>query len=336
MRLHRPRPQVRMLALVMLGLIAVVVLFFSSFSSGLGKPIAHHIPVAVTAPPALLARLGASPMFSVHQVPDLTAARTLVENRDTYGALALPQTGMATLLVAGGGGHAVAALLEQLGQQEAGARGLALHTVDLAPTSPYDPNGTAEFYCVIFLGIGGAAGAMALSRVLGPVRRCADVLTRLGLVLLYTALLSVVITFFADVVYGALVGHFGILFLALWLFVAAVCLAVTGVAAVAGIPVAAVLTAVFIFLGNTSSGGAVPRPLLNGFYSVLTPVLPHGAALSVVRGVQYFGDRGNGPGLLCLAIWATAGLALLCAAGLRSVRNGAPTAAGRASAAPTG
>jgi hypothetical protein len=174
MRLHRPRPQVRMLALVILGLIAVAVLFFSSFSSGLGKPVAHHIPVAVTAPPALLARLGASPMFSVHQVPDLTAARTLVKNRDTYGALALPQSRTATLLVAGGGGHAVAALLEQWGQQEAGARGLALHTVDLAPTSPYDPNGTAEFYCVIFLGIGGAAGAMALSRVLGPVRRRAD------------------------------------------------------------------------------------------------------------------------------------------------------------------
>ena len=45
-------------------------------------------------------------------------------------------------------------------------------------------------------------------------------------------------------------------------------------------------------------------------------------ALSVVRGVQYFGDRGNGPGLLCLAIWAVAGLALLCTAGLRRARHG--------------
>jgi hypothetical protein len=103
---HRPWPQVRMLVLVMLGLIAVVVLFFSSFSSALGKPVDHHIPVAVTAPPALLARLVASPMFSVQQVPDLTAARTLVENRDTYGALVLPRTGTDTLLVASGGGSA--------------------------------------------------------------------------------------------------------------------------------------------------------------------------------------------------------------------------------------
>ena len=131
-------------------------------------------------------------------------------------------------------------------------------------------------------------------------------------------------------------GHFSLLFLILWLFAAAVCLAVTGVAAVAGIPAAAVLTAVFIFLGNTISGGGVPRPLLNGFYSVLTPVLPHGAALSVLRGVQYFGDRGNGPGLLCLAIWAVAGLALPCAAGVRGVRGDAPAAAARAGATRTG
>jgi hypothetical protein len=64
-------------------------------------------------------------------------------------------------------------------------------------------------------------------------------------------------------------------------------------------------------LGNPSSGGPVPRPLLNGFYSGLNPVMPQGAALSVLRGVQYFGDRGTDLGLLCLLIWALAGLGFL-------------------------
>ena len=107
---------------------------------------------------------------------------------------------------------------------------------------------------------------------------------------------------------GDLVGHFGFLFLTLWLFVMAVCLAVTGLSALAGPLASIVLVLVLIILGNPSSGGPVPRPLLNGFYSGLNPVMPQGAALSALRGVQYFGDRGIDLGLLCLLIWALAGL----------------------------
>ncbi|HEX6453170.1 MAG TPA: hypothetical protein VF060_27385 [Trebonia sp.] len=316
-----PRIPSRKVLLVMLGLTAVVVAFFSSYSSSLGKPSPHRIPVAVTAPPAVVDRLSGSPMLKVQPVADLAKGRVLVEDRTAYGALALPSTGPATLLVASGGGHAIAALLTQLGQQEAIAHGTVLRTVDIAPTSPYDPNGTVEFYCVIFLGIGGAVGASVLGRLLGPVRRPRDVLTRLGLAVPYAAFLSAVVTLFADVVYGALVGHFALLFLTLWLFVTAVCLAVLGVAALAGIPASALLIVVFILFGNTSCGGAVPRPLLNGLYAAVNPVLPHGAAVSALRGVQYFGDRGNGEALLCLAIWAVAGLALMGIAGLRGMRN---------------
>jgi uncharacterized phage infection (PIP) family protein YhgE len=155
-----------------------------------------------------------------------------------------------------------------------------------------------------------------LGRVAGPVRGLRGALARLGLVLVYAALLSVVVTLFADVALGDLVGHFWLLFLTLWLSVVAVCLAATGLSALVGLA-SIVLVLVLIILGNPSSGGPVPRPLLNGFYSGLNPVLPQGAALSVVRGVQYFGDRGIDLGLLCLLIWVLAGLALLGAAVFR-------------------
>jgi hypothetical protein len=68
-------------------------------------------------------------------------------------------------------------------------------------------------------------------------------------------------------------------------------------------------------LGNPSSGGPVPRPLLNGFYSGLNPVMPQGAALSALRAVQYFGGHGIGEAVLGLAIWAAAGAVLLAIAG---------------------
>ena len=311
-----PRMPVRKLVLVMLGLTVVVVAFISSYASALGKPSPRHVPVAVNAPSAVLGKLEASPLLRVYPVVDLARARSMVEDRTAYGALLLPRTGPATLLVANGGGHAVATMLMQLGQQVARARGTTLTTVDLAPTSPNDPNGTVEFYCIAFLFLGGAIGATVLGRVAGPVRGLRGALARLGLVLVYAGLLSVVVTFFADIVFGDLVGHFGLLFLTLWLFVVAVCLAVTGLSALVGLA-SIVLVLVLIILGNPSSGGAVPRPLLNGFYSGLNPVTPQGAALSALRGVQYFGDSGIDLGLLCLLIWALAGLALLGAAVFR-------------------
>lgn len=308
----------RKVMLAMIGLTAVIVAVFCSYSSAFGKPAAHHIPVAVAASPAVLAKLETSPALRVYQVRDLAVARSMVEDRAVYGGLVLARTGRATLVVANGGGHAVEAVLVQLGQQAAGT---ALNTVDVAPTSPGDPNGLVEFYCVVFLGIGAAVGATMLARILGPVPHLRGALKRLGLVMVHTALLSAAITLFTDVVYGALAGHFWFLFLTLWLYVVAVCLAITGFAELAGPLASIVLIGLFIVFGNTSSGGAVPRPLLDGFFSALNPVLPQGAALSALRGVQYFGGRGIGTGLLCLTIWAAAGLVLLGVAGLRASRH---------------
>jgi hypothetical protein len=319
------RRDIGKLMLAMLGLTVVVAAILSSYASALGHPSPRHVPVAVTAPPAVLGELDASPQLRVYSVPDPAKARTMVEDRAAYGALVLPRTGPATLLVANGGGHSVETVLVQLGQQLAQTHRTTLTTVDVAPTSPNDPNGTVEFYCIAFLFLGAAIGATVLGRLAGPVRGPRGTLARLGLVALYCALLSIVVTIFADVALGDLVGHFWFLFLTLWLFAAAVCLAVTGFSALVG-PASIVLILVLITLGNPSSGGPVPRPLLNGFYSSLNPVLPQGAALSALRGVQYFGDRGIGLALLCLLIWVLAGLALLGAAVLRDVLRTVPSA----------
>jgi len=202
----------RKVILGMIGLTAVIVAVFCSYSSAFGKPAAHHIPVAVAASPAMLAKLETSPALRVSQVRDLAAARSMVEDRAVYGGLVLTRTGQATLVVANGGGHAVEAVLVQLGQQAAGT---ALNTVDVAPTSPGDPNGSVEFYCVVFLGIGAAVGATMLARILGPVPHLRSALKRLGLMMVHTVLLSAAVTLFADVVYGALAGHIWFLFLTL-------------------------------------------------------------------------------------------------------------------------
>ena len=55
----------RKVLLAMIGLTAVIVAVFCSYSSAFGKPTAHHIPVAVAASPAVLAKLETSPAFRV-------------------------------------------------------------------------------------------------------------------------------------------------------------------------------------------------------------------------------------------------------------------------------
>jgi hypothetical protein len=321
------RIPVRKVAVMMLALTVVILAFVASYASALGKPSARHIPIAVMAAPAALAKLDTSPELRMRPVHDPAQARRLVEDRAAYGALLLSPSGPTTVLVANGGGHAIEAILVQLGQRVAQGRGTPLTTVDVAPTTPADPNGSVEFYCIVFLGLGGAVGASVLGRILGPVRDLPDALRRLGLVALYAALLSAAVTLFTDVAFGALVGHFGSLFLTMWLFVLAVCVALTGFAALVGPLASGVLILGLVLFGNPSSGGAVPGPLLNSFYGGLGQVLPQGAAMSALRGVQYFGNRGIGGALLCLAIWAAAGLALLGAA------LGSPR--GRAAAGPS-
>lgn len=312
----------RNLVLAVAGLTLVVVAFFSSYASALGNPSPRHVPVAVAAPPAVLRALKASPPLRVYPVTGAMAARTMVEHRSADGALVVPRTGLVTAVVADGGGHAVAAVVTQAGQQVAHARGTAVRTVDVARTSPADPNGSVEFYAVAFLVIGSMLGATVLGRILGPVHDLTGALRRLGVVVLYTALLSLAVTVFADLVFGALVGHFALLFLILWLFAVALCLTITGIAALAGSAASIVVVLLLIMFGNPSSGGAVPRPLLNSFYSGLSPVLPQGAVLSGLRGIQYFTGHGTGPAVLCLAIWVAAGLVLLSAHVLRNARAG--------------
>ena len=157
--------KLRKVILGMIGLTAVIVAVFCSYSSAFGKPAAHHIPVAVAASPAVLAKLETYPALRVDQVRDL-AVRRHGRGRVVYGGLVLTRTGRATLVVANGGGHAVEAVLVQLGQQAAGT---ALNTVDVAPTSPGNTDGLVEFFCVVFLGIGAAAGARCWP---GSLARC--------------------------------------------------------------------------------------------------------------------------------------------------------------------
>ena len=52
------------------------------------------------------------------------------------------------------------------------------------------------------------------------------------------------------------------------------------------------------------------RPLLSGFYSTFTAIVPQGSGISLLRSVSYFGGNGAQTPLVTMVIWAAAGCSL--------------------------
>jgi hypothetical protein len=113
---------------------------------------------------------------------------------------------------------------------------------------------------------------------------------------------------------GALTGHPWQVFGALWLYAMAVGGAITGVAAAFGSVASMVMTAFLVVIGNAAAAGPVGRPLLSGFYSTFTAIVPQGSGVSLLRSVSYFGGNGAQTPLVTLAIWGAAGCVLAIAA----------------------
>ncbi len=82
---------------------------------------------------------------------------------------------------------------------------------------------------------------------------------------------------------GALPRHTWAVFGALWLYALAVAGAVTGVAAAFGAAASLLLTLFLVVVGNAAAAGPVGRPLLSGFYSTFSMIVPQGSGVALLR-----------------------------------------------------
>jgi hypothetical protein len=185
---------------------------------------------------------------------------------------------------------------------------------DVAPASAGDPSGTVEFYAIIFISIGASVGATVLGRLMGAVRRPLTLALRTATLAGFSAVLASAVTIYVDMILGALTGHAWQVFGALWLYAMAVGGAITGVAAAFGSAASMALTAFLVVIGNAAAAGPVGRPLLSGFYSTFTTIVPQGSGVSLLRSVCYFGGNGALAPLVTLAIWGALGCLLAMAA----------------------
>jgi hypothetical protein len=305
---------IRNVALALIGLTIVVVAMIASYSGAFAKPTLHHMAVAVAAPQQVVDGIRGQDALAVTEVGGAAAARQQVYERKTDAAFVVAPHGEMTIYVAGGGGHSVAAAAETVGRGIAAKAGLAANVEDVAPASAGDPSGTVEFYAVIFISIGATVGATVIGRFMGTVRTPATLALRTVTLAGYSALLAAGVAVYVDVILGALTGHTWQLFGVLGLYAMAVGGAVTGVAAAFGTVASMALTLFLVVIGNAAAAGPVGRPLLSGFYSTFTAIVPQGSGVSLLRSVEYFGGNGAQTPLLTLAIWGAAGCVLAIAA----------------------
>jgi len=304
------RTDLRNMALLMAALTVFVIAMIASYSGAFAKPTLHHLNVAVAGPQQVVDAIRGQDTLAVTQVDDAAAARGQVYDRKTDAAFVVEPTGELKIYVAGGGGRSVANAAETVGRAVAAKAGLTPAVEDVAPTSPADPQGTVEFYAVIFLSIGATVGATLFGRMMGSVRRPSTLALRTLSLAAYSALLAGGVTVYVDGVLGALTTNSWQVFGALWLYAMAVGGAVTGVAAAFGTVASMIVTLFLVIVGNAAAAGPVGKPLLSGFYTTFNAIVPQGSGVALLRSVEYFGGNGALAPVVTLAAWGTAGCAL--------------------------
>ena len=323
---------IRNMVLAMTALTVFVIAMIASYAGAFAKPTLHHLTVAVAAPEKVVDTVRGRDALTINEVGDDAAAQQQVRERTADSAFVVGPGGQMTIYVAGGGGRSVATAAETVGREVAARGGFAATVRDIAPTSAADPSGTVEFYAVIFISIGASLGATAFGYIMGKVRRPTRFLLRTLTLMAYSALLAGVVTVYVDAVLGALPGHSWAVFGALWLYAMAVAGAVTGVAAAFGAPASMLLTLFLVVVGNAAAAGPVGRPLLSGFYSTFSMIVPQGSGVALLRSISYFDGNGAQAPLVTLGIWAAAGclLAVLATASRVNYRALYERFAGRA------
>ena len=314
---------IRTTVLALAGLTVFVVAMVASYSGAFAKPTLHHMTVAASGPATFLDGLREQEVLTVNEVGDAAGARAQVLERKADTAFAVnaegaDAEGRMTIYVAGGGGHSVAVAAESVGREAAEQAGLAAVVEDVAPTSAGDPSGTVEFYAIIFLSIGASLGAALLGRLMGAVRTPATLALRTVSLSVFSAVLAGLVTLYVGPGLDALTAHPWQVFGVLWLYAIAVGGAITGVATAFGAVPSVALGLFLVVIGNAAAAGPVGRPLLSGFYSTFTDVVPQGSGVELLRSITYFGGNGAAAPLVTLAVWAATGAFLaICATAVR-------------------
>ncbi|GAA2993375.1 DUF3533 domain-containing protein [Streptomyces drozdowiczii] len=319
-------------ALLVIGVLALQLLFIASYIGALHNPKPTDVPFGVVAPRQVSARLvteldglPGGPL-DPRPVADEATARRQILNREIDGALIVDPRGTRdTVLVASGGGTVLANSLTKIIKQAELSQERTTRAVDVAPASRQDFDGLSSFYLAVGWCVGGylCASILAISAGSRPANR-ERALIRTGVMALYAIAGgiggAVIIGPILDALPGSFWGLSGLGALTVFA-VGMITLALEALTGIVGIGLAVLLV---VIAGNPSAGGAFPLPMLPDFWRAIGPALPPGASTWTARSIAYFrGNAVTGP-LLVLSAWAVVGTVVTLLTAMRRKPDPAP------------
>lgn len=331
-------------ALLVIGVLALQLLFIASYIGALHNPKATDVPFGVVAPQQVSSRLVTElknlpgDPLDPRTVTDAATARRQILDREIDGALIVNPRGTTdTVLVASGGGTVLASSLTKIIKEAELTQHRTARAVDVAPASKQDFDGLSSFYLAVGWCVGGylCASILAISAGSRAANRQRAVI-RTGVMALYSIAGGIGGAIIIGPILGALPGSFwGMSGLgALTVFaVGMITLALEALTGIVGIGLAVLIV---VIAGNPSAGGAFPLPMLPDFWRAIGPALPPGASTWTARSIAYFrGNAVTGP-LLVLSAWAVVGTAITLLMTLRKKPETADAATPAPSSAGSG
>ncbi|MFI0941927.1 DUF3533 domain-containing protein [Streptomyces sp. NPDC021020] len=317
-------------ALVVLGVLLLQLGFALSYMGAFHAPKPHRVPVVVAAPPSALgtavARLNALPGEPVHATAvsgEAQARQRLLERRTDAAFLLDPRAKADTLLVASAAGSSASDAATRVVRTVNTAQHRDVVVRDIRPPAAGDFRGLSSFYLVLSWTIGGYLASSALSMAAGSRRpTLRRVLVRLLVMLPYAFVSGVGGAVIVGPVLNCLPGAFWELAGIGTLVVYASAAAGVALQSLAGTVGLGLTILIFTVLGNPSSGGVYPGPLLPPFWRAIGQALPPGAGTTAVRNTVYFDGHDIATAIWVLVAWAVGGsLVAIASSAVRGLRT---------------
>jgi hypothetical protein len=284
-----------------------IVAFCLCYVAAFHAPHAHDVPVGIVGSAAQFDSALASTAPGVIDVQSFSTVDD-AKNAVLSGrvAVAVDPAG-STIYKASAHQYQVAALVPVIVTPALQSIGITPSTVDLAPLPAYDEYGTVSMYLMLAWCIGGYMVAMFIGLMGAPLRHR----SRMAVIVVGGALISLITNVLADPVVGAVQGHFGALFLIAWGWIVAVGLAVNGLSYFAGRFIAVPAMVIFVFLSMPSSGAAYPSWFMPEPFAWLNNVVVGSGITEMLKRELYGVGPGFSRGIIMMVAYAAVGLVLM-------------------------
>ncbi|WP_244970726.1 ABC transporter permease [Gordonia jinghuaiqii] len=297
--------------------LAMVAMMLSAMLGGMGEPTPRNMPVAVVGSSeaqAEQARDGFQSsmpgLFELTATTSADDAEAAVRDREIVAAYVLPsaENPSATLITNGAAGMSAQQVVQTVFGQVAQSQGMTLNITDLTPLDSQDSVGTVSLYLAIgwimsgfllIIVLANAAPDLMRKRILVPIMAG------------WSVFMSVVLWVIADLIVGAIDGHFLPLFGLGLAAIFSTALFTTVFTRMIGLLAVLPVVAVLMFLGVPASGGGLSVYMTPDIFRFLHDVLPLPAAVESARSILYFGGDVTSTHLLTFGIWAVASFAAL-------------------------